>query len=112
MVTQSPCVGAALDPQVWTIIPNKLSLSLSLSLSGGHGFPQPPKALGFGLWSNDFPGHVATHKAYRRVVAGRPAGGHRGCARLAPTMQAGQGSWIWNCVRVRGERRCCGVLYM
>ena len=30
---RSPCAGAALDPPLWTIVPNKaLSLSLSLSL--------------------------------------------------------------------------------
>ncbi len=33
---QNPCAGAALDPPLWTVVPNKalfLSLSLSLSLS-------------------------------------------------------------------------------
>ena len=33
MVMRSPCAGAALDPPLWTIVPNKaLSLSLSLSM--------------------------------------------------------------------------------
>jgi hypothetical protein len=34
VVMRSPCAGTALDPPLWTIVPNKaLSLSLSLSLS-------------------------------------------------------------------------------
>ena len=34
VVMRSPCVGAALDPPLWTVVPNKaLSLRLSLSLA-------------------------------------------------------------------------------
>jgi hypothetical protein len=34
VVMRSPCAGTSLDPQLWTVVPNKaLSLSLSLSLS-------------------------------------------------------------------------------
>ena len=51
----------------------------------------------FGLWSTRVPEHVTTRNtqrvsrdAYMQVIAGKGGGHHRGCARLAPTMQAGQ----------------------
>jgi len=45
-VMQSPCAGAALDPPLWTVVPNK-ALSLSLSLSLGPGLTSKVCALLF-----------------------------------------------------------------
>jgi hypothetical protein len=40
--------------------------------------------------------------AYMRVIAGQAGSHHKGCARLVPTMQAGQDSWI-----VSAYAACC-----
>ena len=82
VVMRSPCAGAALDPPLWTVVPNKaLSLSLSLSLSTHSAHPELEKGPGLRL---------STVTAWAATVSGRGiTGGGSGYARGRSSVRYG-----------------------